>query len=605
MDVKSSLFIVLYSLVLGLSLALTYSVAAPTVSDEVAYTLMADTFAETGGFEIWNGLDEVQSWQLVLPSTHLVSDGQVYRLFGVPSPLYPVISLPFYRMWGLRGLVLLNVLSYSVLIILVYLLARLFLDEWLSEAAAIVYSLMTPSLPFTNYVLPHLLSVMLVVLSVYLVIRNVLRGKAGGFENFISGLVGGLALGVRFTDGIFSAAMLSLLIVRRDRAGASMFATGLLIPVIAILWINLICFGDAFETGYGNFLMIAKPAYLGAAAMALACYWLYATKRVGIPALAIVACIIGLFGLAFYSDALMNYVQSFLASVFDLSYHPSGMWVVYKKALLQSSPFLILSALSVFYLRQDNRKPVLMLLFFASFLIIAYYAAFSYGGADETYSMRYFMESAPFLVVLSMLVAERIFQGITRVEWALFGAVFLLVAAVYLRDGLLIFSLDPLVQSVPAMLSISLLAASWCYLRFGRLRSLAGLLLALCLAVSLAHSYGEWSIVNTKREVGVQVFAALADAVADDSAVFVDEQPYATLFLKAKTSKRVRVLVVEYQPAVTSDLVDYYVKGGIPVYFLNLNNRSAWFNEYFRNLSTAYGAKKVIPIDAFKSDQMP
>jgi hypothetical protein len=71
-------------------------------------------------------------------------------MYAVPAPFYIFVAYPFYLFCGLTGLKVLSIFSYLILILLIYGVSRIFMDEKFSAISAIAYSLFTNALVFTS-----------------------------------------------------------------------------------------------------------------------------------------------------------------------------------------------------------------------------------------------------------------------------------------------------------------------------------------------------------------------------------------------------------------------------------------------------------------------
>jgi hypothetical protein len=590
---KATLFVVAYSIIFGLAL-LASTNQSVIVTDEVAYALMTDSLVADGTFEVWNGFNETFSLQQILPSMQLSTNGTYVKMFGIPAPLYPVIAYVPFKVWGVWGLVAVNVMSFSAIIIIVYFMAKLLLDERLSAVCAVAYSFMTNALPFTNYILPHLLSTALVgflICSVLRLSRDLGRDPS---VFFVPGFVGGLAVGVRFTNGLFLALMGVFLLMGGDRRRFYALLSGSLIPAIAIMLINISSFGSPFETGYN--WAVVKPYHVVLMGLVLGSFWLMATGRVrhrGFPVgLAVLAAI----ATFFFWETVLKFFEAFYGRVFNMDLDPSGIKVYNKKALLQSSPFLILSAVSLAYIARDPNKRILGALAFAGVLNLAFYSTYSHGGADETISMRYFLESVPYLMVLSAYSFDRLIGKMRASELIAFAAVAAAILAAFLSNGDVVYSTKPAFRGMPAVLSLMLLATCIIRTRYGGHRALCIMLVAGCVGISCAYGYADWKVVRSTKSYANDIESGLVGAVQDNSAVFVFLPQDAVLFTQAKIAKNVRLHIGFYDNSVTPQLVEYYVGRGIPVYYFSFNNRSvdeSWAS-VFGNASTPGGAVQKI-----------
>ena len=594
--------VALYAVLMGI-LLLSQIKPAVLITDEVAYSLMANDFAQHGRLDIWNGFDEVQSRELVLPSMELAynatqSGDEIrindVRMYGIPAPLYTFIAYPFFKACGLSGLVALNVVAYSAMIVIVYCLARFFLDERWSALAAVAYSILTNAFVFTGYVIPHMLSVCLVCLPTLLVFRSVSAGKSGWSQLFLAGLVVGLGAGVRFTNMLFAVGLGALILYELDRRSLYPFIAGLLAPLFAIAWIGYISYGSPFETGYGNIFEFIGLKYVLLFSMIIVGVYLYATRKVSNRTALIACAVLGVLALVIAWDQVLVIGSALYARLFDMGLDPTDIKVSYKKALLQSSPFLVLSAFCLLYVPKDSKRRMYLLMAVFSLLTIAYYSTRSHGGSDETYSMRYFMEAIPFLTVLSVHSFSRMFKRLDRLEYVAVSAAFALTAFAYLRDGNVIFSVSQVMRSLPAVAALMTFASCIVYLRTGRYRLLCVVLVAVCVAMSFSFQYSDWKVLGWYTGAIKDLEGKLSKAVADDSAVFVRTRTYAVLFAPAKMEKRVRVVVTSTDGMADAEgLVDFYARRGVAAYYLNINYEDAEWLSFMGNLSQRGGIEPL------------
>ncbi|MDL1983384.1 MAG: hypothetical protein LWX54_04215 [Deltaproteobacteria bacterium] len=94
--------------------------------DEITYHRMTKSFSESGGLEIWNGYREYPSPEL---ETRFIF-ARNGRLVSQYPYLFPVLSTPFYRILGYRGLFFINVIAFVGIVFFCYAIARkLFQDR--------------------------------------------------------------------------------------------------------------------------------------------------------------------------------------------------------------------------------------------------------------------------------------------------------------------------------------------------------------------------------------------------------------------------------------------------------------------------------------------
>lgn len=366
-------------------------------------------------------------------------------------------------------------------------------------------------------------------------------------------------------------------------------------PMLVVAYLNFITWGSVFETSYGNPLNFVNIQIVAAVALLGVLVWLASRKRLrskvtlSFGAIASVAVI----GLAW--KRVSFFLNSLYARVFDMALEPTDTKVTYKRALLQSSPFLILSLFSVLYVPNDRRRRVFLCVVAMAYVNIFLYSTLAqHGGGDETYSMRYFMESIPFLTVLSLYSVKNIFGQLRGRGWFLASFLFAAVTLAYLQDGNVIYSLDRVMRVMPPI--VSLLTAATCiiYIKTGSHRGLAVVLLTVSLAMSFVFSYADWRVNREYSKNAGSLEAKLEESVTDNSAVFVNKRALSGLLVPAKMSKRVRIVVTSFDGRNDApELVGFYVNRSVQVYYLDLGGVEENWLLFFGNISSGYEEGRV------------
>ncbi|MDX1747652.1 MAG: hypothetical protein R3324_17085, partial [Halobacteriales archaeon] len=98
-----------------------WGLAPGTLSvDGSVYHLMVDRFASAGDLLLQNG-HPLSSPELVIPMTHRVEDGLAPQY----PPLTAVLAAPFYVVAGFRGLFVLNLVSFFLVVFMLHRIAVL------------------------------------------------------------------------------------------------------------------------------------------------------------------------------------------------------------------------------------------------------------------------------------------------------------------------------------------------------------------------------------------------------------------------------------------------------------------------------------------------
>jgi hypothetical protein len=308
-------------------------------------------------------------------------------------PLYAFIAWPF-SLLGVRGLFWLNLVATLGTCVLVFRLVRRHAarrgSAWL---AVVAFGLGSYTLEYALGLWPHMLSALLCTAAV--VLATTARERDAPRIAAAAGLVAGLAIGVRYPNVVYAAAVgLGLLLwAPRRWASALSFGAGALPPVAAIAWINDLRLGSANPVSKGG-----SYTRLGAG------------PGDGGPGL------------------LRDAAEAFWFRVVDYSARPNGSfpgfviepdprsgaylwWDVVKKAWLQSSPWVALVLVACFLAflpRSRGGRPGRAALLRSLALVIgAGVALFSLAGSARTdgtcFNQRYLLDVTPLAAVVLAL----------------------------------------------------------------------------------------------------------------------------------------------------------------------------------------------------------
>jgi hypothetical protein len=234
-----------------------------TVNDGHMYMEMARSMAH-GSLEVDNGLSVIDSPELWLRHT-VMRGGHLYPKY---PPLYAVLAALPYAWLGLRGLYLLNAIGLALVVPAVYMLARRLLPATRAFAAALLFPLVVPVIPYALMELPHLVCAALVLWAIVLwdaSLRASGRVRAtclGG----AAGLLAGIALGVRLQVLVLVAPLLAIGCVRararlsRSAPALLAFAAAFCACLVAIGAFNVARFGSPNPLSYGvSDIQVGQP----------------------------------------------------------------------------------------------------------------------------------------------------------------------------------------------------------------------------------------------------------------------------------------------------------------------------------------------------------
>ena len=161
--------------------------------------------------------------------------------------LMPVLSVPFYVLFGVAGFLVFNVLVILLLAAVVYATARHYLDPGTAAAAtALVFGGSFLREYVYNYS-PDLLSTLLVLGGLLLILRR---------RPFSGGMLLGISVLAKVTNLFVAALVVGFLPFRRDRREAVRAAAGILPGFAAWMLVNLALFGGPTVTGYDRTLVL-------------------------------------------------------------------------------------------------------------------------------------------------------------------------------------------------------------------------------------------------------------------------------------------------------------------------------------------------------------
>ncbi|MFH2006766.1 MAG: glycosyltransferase family 39 protein [bacterium] len=340
--------------------------SATSMIDGNVYFEMARQMTARGSYEVPNGLEVVDSGTL-----HLGNTVQIGRhLIAKYPPLYSLLAAPFYALFGLAGLVGMNILSLGLVIVAFFVLARRLFDDRQAFYCALALPFATPLFLYSVVVLPHLVAAALVLWSLTLAVvaQDAETPRPAFLWGLAAGLLGGLAVGVRLQDILPAAVLLYLLARRAQRpwaAPAGMLA-GLSLCIGAMGLLNLWRFGSLNPISYGpaghrgspigletSGFLLERPAYLVLIALLLAIVLLFrgttghrraVLLRLGAAALGVLV-IVAIPALRVVTEQLLRSGFGLLVDASLLVHgfaEPITFHGLIYKSLLQASPLLVL-----------------------------------------------------------------------------------------------------------------------------------------------------------------------------------------------------------------------------------------------------------------------
>lgn len=525
---KVSLLIVLG--LVHIILSLHTAVPGYLSQDEIFYHWMADSLASRGSLDLWNGYGEFPSPELV----HPLATAHGNRIFPPYPYLSAVLAFPFYRIAGFFGLFFLNSLCFVGLAALCYMTAReLFHDSDLALNSCFILIFGTFAWEYSQAAWPHCSSALFVFAAFFFFVKAYWadsRRRARCFA-LVSGLVGGLAVGIRIDCVlVFAGLLIPFLFSRPARFIETLMVLLGALPGLALLAAtNFLKFGVFSPLSYGRALVMSHMPGLnviGPVTIAVFIAWLLTRHQVTdrlaghLTYMYVGATVLLLVGLVSVTEVRRLALGS-LANAYtmlidirsldpDVSFSPmvrsTGGVIIYnnalKKSLLQSLPFLPLLLIPITSLirKSDSRIALAVLVPIpTAFLVYHSYAFLQLeAGGGLCLNLRYLNPVLPFLSILCAFGIRDLQTGSgTPLRFTVLAAACLCTASVYL----LLVSMH---ASSPDRLEFPLLD----------MPLLIATMLLLLLAWGLAVRYDKHTTLKTSIRIAIAVAITWAGLVA-------------------------------------------------------------------------------------------
>lgn len=493
-------------LILAGILLLATTIRGPFSIDEINYLVTVVGLSQ--------GVLTVPGTEGLQPSRELYAfDPDAHRrvavatpVFSVAPPLYAPIALPFLYL-GWHGLVLLNILSYLLTGLVVFLFARrLSTNPQVPWIALLLVLLGGYGIEYAQGAWPHMFSVLLVTTSVYFT-ASVWNG-GGCKPALLGGLCIGIATGIREQNIVLAACLgLTVLAYGRSRLVSSFwYGVGSAIPLSMSATIHYFRQGRWHPfpkfTAYAG--QVGEQVSGKSSFDPLGTFWTKFVDYSGQPE---------------FTDQITSlyYRKSPATGAFLVD-------TVVKKALLQSAPWIALAfavMIAVWVIprwRKGESRPILKPL---SFLIAGLILVFSLAGVGRTdglaYNQRYLLEMIPLAAIAIAVVLDRIgTRGVGMISGILVaGLMFSLVLIIPSRA----FYETALLRA-PLALAVVLVAVAF-FLNSERKRLWVSAILGICLGWSvLVNVFGDLPASRNRRLRNAAVWSALENNVPVHSAIF-------------------------------------------------------------------------------------
>ncbi|NOX96043.1 MAG: hypothetical protein GXP04_13410 [Alphaproteobacteria bacterium] len=419
-------------LLVGLGLALVFAVifapAMPFIVDGGIYLDMARAITADGSLAI-SGNGGVEGAPTLTKYLTRDVDGLSYPQY--PSG-YAFIAAPFYALFGIRGLMLMNALALFASTILVFRIAmQLFKDEATSLGAVLIFLFSTFVSNYAVAVWPHMLSLACWLGAIFCALsaHDASSERSRTLLFCAAGLMIGVGVNIRVDSILIFAVLLvwlKLFARPSDRLAPLWLTLGMAPLLLFAAWLNQIKFGVFSPFSYGSSggatdIHRYRAVIIGGGII-LAGLWL-----ANIPSLAstahrkfgarkiILASIIGVVAaLIFVGPFIWKTLYGVYVLVINLQAHDAYFqrgvepnefgqlmfWGYPKKALVQSLPFLPLILIPITTFLHGKNVVSISLCLLAICAPITFYALNQWHGGGS-YNMRYFIPALPFIAILT------------------------------------------------------------------------------------------------------------------------------------------------------------------------------------------------------------
>lgn len=496
-----------YTVLLGLLIALGVVLVATTIrgtyiTDEINYMVSVVGLRQ--------GVLTVPGTEKLPPSKELFSfDPEpnvriptTTPVISVVPPLYAPIALPFVFL-GWRGLVLLNTISYLLTAFTVFVVAKRYATErqtpWL---AAMLVLFGGYAIEYAQGVWPHMLSVLLVTLAVYVTSKIWDGGNAA--MAVLSGLLMGFATGIREQNIILAGSLgLTLVLFARKKAiSAVWYGIGVLVPLLVSATIHYYRQGlwHPFPKAIAITGQMAGNVAGTAPWTLFVGFW---TKFVDFSALP----------------------QDYLLETFARRDPLSGAILIdgtVKKSLLQSCPWIALAfvvLLLAWRAKGSVRGEIRKVLRALSIILVPLIALFAVANRSDgpVHNQRYFLEMVPLFTLAVVLAFDGLGLGIGHLAMGALVAGLAFAASLTLPSHTLYLTV---LMKLPLLLAALVLTA-WMFRWHPRARIFLAVLAGLCFGWSLfAHVLDDLPASRHRRDGNASALSTLESIVPDHSAVF-------------------------------------------------------------------------------------
>ncbi|MBU0761994.1 MAG: hypothetical protein KKD39_03130 [Candidatus Altiarchaeota archaeon] len=577
--------------VLAVLVFLTYTLNPGVwITDEAIYTLMVKSLVVDGHFYIENGLNEDRFITLLTPLSGISTEDGEYRVYGQYPPLYTITAAPFYGFLGLYGLHLLNVLSYCMVVFFAYGLFTLFFEKKKAVLITVIYSL-TYVFAYNQMIWPHMLSTMLVTLSALLLFRQGITKKHVKASLLLTGFFSAWAIGVRYPNGLYALIAVTY-VYFTDKKNLKYLLGGMVMPAILLAGLHYNFYGSIFEAGYYQHEYDEGMSFIylpiGLAILYLAYRkGLIKKRQVNLRNIVTVFLLLILIGLFF--EPTRTKILQFFCRVFNMAYFP-GKEGFKKKALFQSIPYLTLIFFGWKTMWKKTGKKLALTISAYALAILFFTPFMPFSGEDETQTLRYLIDSLPFLTMVAAYAVEEIYQK-NRFCWKEFTITFL--AAIYFLYTAGIFYQTHPYYSLAWIIYTSIFAIAYLILcRRIDLRRVFTVILALAVAYSFNVSIVSFKAMHIHRMESYGAGTYIAQSIENRSVIIYPEDYNLPILVYSKLEKDTRLMFTKMDMGQSlNKSIEYYSKNKYNIYLTKVAT-----NDWFENVTKYVNSRNITGI---------
>lgn len=401
--------------------------------DEVTYHLMVKNLSDGHFYEILNGYHEFQSPAF---NSALLVEREDFLVAQYPA-FYAFIAFPFYWLFGLGGLFILNALCFVGVLTVTYAIAEHFSKD---KTVALLSCFLLGAASFlADYAIaawPHAVSCLCLMIAFWSLIKSGVfeeQGVSASSWLLLSGAFLGIALGLRY-DAVFMLPVLALpLLLQRPFKIVPVLALALgVLPSLILLSIsNWYKFEEMIPFSYGRSSgSLASSSYLPFLFLAIAGMLFLVLFPLKHFKKFLAACCIAVFALLLFSQTIRSIFFQLCHGGFQLlvdfrirdldklepalTRGPTGSMIYLgsvKKSLLQSLPWFPLVFLPLIPLIRSKDKPFdtfTLSLYLPIACFIVPYAFFAWHGGMSL-NLRYWIPMLPFVAIITASAWTKLF----------------------------------------------------------------------------------------------------------------------------------------------------------------------------------------------------